>query len=205
MIAVTPQLTWYVARASGLVAWGLVAASVAWGLALSSRVVQRRGLPAWLLDLHRYLGVLALVFTTTHLVALWADSYVAFGPAELFVPLAATWRPGAVAWGIAAFYLLLAVQLTSWARRRLPKRVWHTIHLSSLPLFVLATVHGVQAGTDSRNSAVVVVAAVLSSAVVFLLVYRVLAPRRSSRVPAAARAAARASSAEPHASISPLS
>ncbi len=139
--------------------------------------------------------MLALVFTAMHLAALWADSYVAFGPAELFVPLAATWRPGAVAWGIAAFYLLLAVQLTSWARRRLPKRVWHTIHLSSLPLFVLATVHGVQAGTDANNSTVVLLATVLSSAVVFLLVYRIVAPRRPSRVPAEARAAARASSA----------
>ena len=195
MIAVTSQLTWYVARASGLVAWGLVAASVAWGLALSSRVVQRRGLPAWLLDLHRYLGVLALVFTSMHLLALWADSYVAFGPSELFVPLAATWRPGAVAWGIATFYLLLAVQLTSWARRRLPKRLWHTIHLSSLPLFVLATVHGVQAGTDAKNSAVVLLATVLSSAVAFLLAYRIVAPRRPARVPAEARASARTSPA----------
>ena len=194
MIAVTTQLTWYVARASGLVAWGLVAASIVWGLALSSRVVQRRGLPAWLLDLHRYLGVLAVVFTAMHLLALWADSYVAFGPSDLFVPLAATWRPGAVAWGIAAFYLLLAVQLTSWARKRLPKRLWHTIHLSSLPLFVLATVHGVQAGTDTRSSAVVLFATALSSAVVFLLAYRIAAPRRPARVPAAARAAAGASS-----------
>ena len=183
MIAVTGQLTWFVARGSGLVAWGLLAASIVWGLALSSRVIQRRGLPAWLLDLHRYLGVLALVFTAVHVGALWADSYVAFGPAELFVPLAATWRPGAVAWGIVAFYLLLAVQLTSWARRRLPKRMWHLIHLSSLPMFVVATVHGVQAGTDSGNPAVVWFAAVSASAVTFLLVYRVVSPRRPARIP----------------------
>ena len=89
MIAVTPQLTWYVARASGLVAWGLVAASIVWGLALSSRGRPAPRLPAWLLDLHRYLGVLAVVFTAMHLLALWADSYVAFGPSELFVP----WQP----------------------------------------------------------------------------------------------------------------
>jgi len=34
---------------------------------------------------------------------------VHFGPAQLLIPLASAWRPGAVAWGIVAFYLLVAV------------------------------------------------------------------------------------------------
>ena len=59
MIAVTEKLAWYVSRASGLIAWVLVAASIVWGITLSSRLLRRRGIPAWLLDLHRYLGLLA--------------------------------------------------------------------------------------------------------------------------------------------------
>jgi DMSO/TMAO reductase YedYZ heme-binding membrane subunit len=48
-------------------------------------------------------------------------------------------------------YLLLAVELTSLARRRLPKRAWRAIHFASFPLFLVATVHGITAGTDGRT------------------------------------------------------
>jgi cytochrome b561 len=187
MIALSSQLPWFVARASGLVAWGVLTASVVWGLALSSRVVQRRGLPPWLLDLHRYLASLALAFTAIHLAALWADSFVAFGPVELFVPMATNWSPGAVSWGIVALYLLVAVQVTSWLRRRLSKRTWHAVHMTSLPLFAIATVHGAQAGSDSANAALQWAGLAGCALVVFLVLYRVLAPRRPERVPSAAR------------------
>lgn len=151
MIAVSEKLSWYVSRSSGIVAWFLVAASIVWGLALSGRLVRRRGIPAWLLDLHRYLGTLSIVFTAIHLIGLVGDNYVHFGWGELFVPMASEWQPGNVAWGIAGFYLLVAIQVTSWAMRRLPRRVWHTIHLSSLVLFVTGTVHSFRAGTDMEN------------------------------------------------------
>ena len=68
------------------------------------------------------------------------------------MPLASSWRPGAVAWGIAATYLLVAIQLTSWTMQQLPRRLWHSVHLSSFPMFVFATVHGFTAGADNRNS-----------------------------------------------------
>ena len=130
-----PKLPWYVARAAGLVAWCMCSASVIWGLLMSSRLVRRRGAPVWLLDLHRYLGTLAIVFTAVHMAGLWLDDYIDYGIRELMVPFTGEYRPVAVAWGIVAFYLLLAVQLTSWARKRLPKRVWHTVHLTSFGLF----------------------------------------------------------------------
>jgi predicted ferric reductase len=179
--AVDPQVTWYTARASGLVAWAVLTASLAVGLALSSRLVRRRGAPAWLLDLHRFLGTLTVVFVVVHLVALWADSFVYFGPRELFVPLASAWRPGAVAWGVAGLYLLAAIQLTSWLMPWLPRRLWHTIHLSSLALFVMATVHGFASGADRANLAVQWVALSFGVIVVFLVVFRVTGPRRAAR------------------------
>ncbi len=151
MLALTEKLSWYVARASGLVAWSIVTVSILWGLALSSRIVRRKGAPAWLLSLHRYLGSLSLVFVAIHVAAIIADNYVSFGWADLFIPMASSWRPGATAWGIAAFYLLIAIQVTSWLMRRLSRRLWHTIHLSSLLLFISATVHGFQSGADRSN------------------------------------------------------
>jgi len=173
MIAYTEKLSWYVARSSGLVAWALVTASVLWGLALSSRLSRRRGVPAWLLALHRYLGTLSIVFVAVHLLALVADNYVPYGWKDLFVPMATKWRPGATAWGIAGFYLLAAVQITSWMMRWLPRRVWHAVHLSSLGLFVAGTVHGFQAGADMSNRLIVWSGMVCIVLVVTLVVFRV--------------------------------
>ena len=58
---VTPKLSWYIARSSGIVSWILLTASVMWGLLLSARVLYKATAPGWLLDLHRYLGGLSIV------------------------------------------------------------------------------------------------------------------------------------------------
>ena len=83
---------WYVARSSGLVAWALLAASVLWGLLLATRVFDRTPSPKWFLDLHRFLGGTAVVFTAVHIGALAADTTVHFGWREILVPLASRWR-----------------------------------------------------------------------------------------------------------------
>jgi predicted ferric reductase len=200
-IVVNSKLAWYAARASGLTAWALVTASIVWGLILSTRLIRRRGAPVWLLDMHKFLGTLSLVFVAVHVFALWADNYVYFGPSELFVPMASAWRPGAVAWGITALYLLLAIQVTSWFMRKLPRRVWHTIHLSSFVLFITATVHGFTSGADRGNLAVQWVALTAGLLVLFLLTFRAFAERRvstSARSPRAARPPHPASTSRRH-------
>lgn len=49
-------------RASGIIAWLFITASVLWGIALSTDMFPKRRRPAWLLDLHRALGGLTVVF-----------------------------------------------------------------------------------------------------------------------------------------------
>lgn len=181
IVAMTTKLTWYVARAGGLVAWATCTASIVWGLLLSTRLVRRKGVPAWLLDLHRFLGALTIVFTLVHMAGLYFDKYVPFGPRELLVPMASPWRPGAVAWGIVAFYVLLAIGVTSLLMRRIKRSWWHAVHLTSFGLFVTATVHGFTAGADRTNLLVVWLALVGALTVTFLVVVRLLAPREAAR------------------------
>jgi hypothetical protein len=148
------KLWWYTARASGLVAWGLLAAGVIWGLLLSGKVVRSRPRPAWVVDLHRFLGAAGLVFVGIHVTTLMLDSYVDFGPADVLVPLMSSWHPVAVAWGIVAAYLMVAVEVTSLLRARLSMRAWRITHLLSFPVYLSATTHLLTAGTD-RHSPVV--------------------------------------------------
>lgn len=181
--ALNPQLWWWVARSTGIVAWVMATASIAWGLTLSGRLVRRRKLPAWLLDLHRYLATLTVAFIALHLVALVADGWTHFGWRELFIPFASTWRPRAVLWGIVAFYGVLIVQVTSWGMRRLPRQVWHGIHLTSYLVFVAATMHFALAGADRMNRIVQAVGVAGVTVVISLTVLRVL-DRRTVDAPA---------------------
>lgn len=190
------HLWWYVARASGLVAWSLLAASTVWGLVLSTRLFARRPAPAWLADLHRFLGGLSVVFIGVHLLGLVGDTYAHFGLAELFVPFASRWRPGAVAWGIVALYLILAIEATSLFMRHMSKRWWRRVHAMSAVLFVVSTVHFVTAGADVRNLAVQWGGVATTAAVVFLTAVRLLSPRT---VVMMERRAARAGSDSPKA------
>lgn len=178
---------WYAARSSGIVAWALAAASIAWGLALSTDLVRRRTRPAWLLDLHRFLGGAALAFTGVHVLSILLDTYVNFGLVDLLVPLASSWHPVAVAWGVASMYLLLAVELTSLARRSMPTRVWRRIHLASYGLFVLSTVHAISAGTDGRSAIFLTIVSAAVGLVGAMTALRVA--RRRSRVRLAVREA----------------
>ena len=182
----TTQLTWDVARAGGFVAWGLAAASVVWGLAISSRIARTRPWPAWLLDLHRFLGGIAVVFVVVHVAAILADSYTSIGLTNVLVPLTGTWHPLAVAWGIVAFYALLAVELTSLARSRLSLRVWRRVHFASFAVFVTSTIHALTAGTDARSAPFLDVMIGVCSVVLALLVVRITRYRPSARVARAA-------------------
>lgn len=175
------QVWWYVARASGLVSWGLLTASVLWGVVLSTRLVGKSARPAWLLDLHRFLGGLACAFTGFHVAGLVADSWIDIGWAETLVPMASSWRPGPVAWGVVSLYVLAAVEVTSLLGRRIPKPVWRRVHALSFLLWVTATVHTLSAGTDAAHPVVLFLTYLSVLAVLFTGVVRVLSPKPDAR------------------------
>lgn len=183
----SPQVWWYLARATGIVAWALAAAAVVWGLVLSTRFVRVRGAPKWLLDLHRFLGGMSVAFVALHLAGLVADSYVHFGLADLLVPFASGWKPLPVAIGIVAMYLLVAVEATSLAMRRLPRRWWRSVHMTSFGVFWLSTVHGVVAGTDAGNTALFLTYLITGGVVLFFTMFRALQEDRSATRSAATR------------------
>jgi methionine sulfoxide reductase heme-binding subunit len=116
-----------------------------------------------------------------HIVGLAADQFIGFGPADFLVPYVSKYKPSAVALGVVARYLLVAIELTSLAMRKLPRRTWHAVHLTSYVVFVVATVHGLTAGTD-RHNPLFQWACLLTSAVVLMMtLVRIWSPRRAAR------------------------
>lgn len=144
------QVWWYATRAAGMMTWSTATAAVIVGLVLSTRVVKRRTGP-WLLDVHRFLGGLSVLFLACHLLTLWLDSFVEFGPAELLIPGRSTWNAEAAAWGIIGLWCLLLVELTSLLRRWISGPVWRTFHMLSVLTAVAGTYHAWLGGSDVDN------------------------------------------------------
>lgn len=180
-----PHFWWYVTRASAVLAWVVMTAAVLWGIVLSTRVFRGADNPAWLQDLHRYLGGTALVLTLFHMVSLTLDPWLAMPLEHLFVPLVSEYRPVPVALGILAFYVLSAVQLTSLMMKRLPRRLWKAVHYLSYVAVLAVAVHGAYAGTDAGAAWYQGVATVIVTASVLALIVRIVMARRRSPIPSA--------------------
>ncbi|MEI6495327.1 MAG: ferric reductase-like transmembrane domain-containing protein [Actinomycetota bacterium] len=183
----TSQVWWYFARSSGMVAAILLMASFVWGVLMATRALKPVDRPSWMLAMHRWFAGLAVTATALHVGSLIADSYVHFGAKEVLVPFASTWRPTAVAIGVVSMYILAVVQITSWLMKRMSKKVWRGIHMSSYVLVWMVFLHAGLSGTDTSNRVYRIVAVVLAIVVATAAILRIRLGR-----PAAARAAARA-------------
>lgn len=173
-----PQFWWYVSRASGLVAWLVLVLALVWGVLLGTRVLKPYDKPAWLLDLHRWLGGVALLMVGVHIAALAADSYVQFSIGDLLVPFLSPYRTTAVALGVISLYLLVVVQVSSLALRRIPTRWWRRAHMSSYLLVLVVAWHGYLTGTDVRKGWYAVSAVTLTVTALVAMVVRVARPKR---------------------------
>jgi sulfoxide reductase heme-binding subunit YedZ len=138
---------WYVARASGIVAYLLLSGSVVVGTLMSARA--RFTWPKFAVEgLHRFLTILTAIFVVLHGSALLLDRVVPISLAQVLVPLSAPYRPLAVGLGTAAAELMAAVGLTNMVRARLPRRLWRRVHYLTIAVWVFASLHALLAGSD---------------------------------------------------------
>jgi DMSO/TMAO reductase YedYZ heme-binding membrane subunit len=176
------KLSWYISRSSGWVAFVLLAVTVIWGILGITKIIERRGLPKWLIELHRYLALLSIVFTAIHLAGLVGDNYMQIAWREILVPYALDYKSGAVALGVVALYLLVVVQVSSWLRPHLPRKVWKGLHMLSYPAMWLVAMHGLRAGTDSSHVAVRAGVMVVVGLTALFTLLRILRGRTVRRV-----------------------
>lgn len=187
------NLEWIVIRGSGLVAFGLVAASTIWGLMVSTKLFGRAIRAKPLTWFHESLGLGALVATGVHLVALTMDQYIEFGWADVLVPGVASWEPTAVALGVTAFYGLAVVTLSFYVKGLIGQNAWRAIHFLAFGTFVGALLHGTLAGTDTANPIVTGMYVGTGVLVGGLLILRIVQHRSTRALPTRSRTAARRS------------
>jgi hypothetical protein len=167
---------WLIARAAGLVAFGILTLSTWLGLAMSTRLLGARH-QRTLLGWHRTLAATGLATVALHAGALMLDPVVRFGAAAVLVPFAAPWRPGAVAGGVIAGWLMLAVTVSFQLRRWIGQRAWRRLHYASFAAFGLALCHALASGTDLAGVGGPALALLAGGPVLALALLRIAAPR----------------------------
>ena len=147
--------TWLGIRAAGITAWGLLTAVVLWGILLRTRILGHAASPTRVLDLHRWLGAVALSFLAIHMVLLLFDAYLPFTIAQVLIPGLSSWETFAVALGSIAFWLLIPVSIVGRFRPRLKNAgasLFQRTHWLAYAAWPVATMHYVLAGTDALAS-----------------------------------------------------
>ena len=173
----------------------MLTASVLWGIVLATDLFPRWRNNATILAMHRWLAGLTFFFIAGHLVTLLFDSYAKFRLVDFVVPYAGTWRPTAIAVGVVALWCLVAVEVTALAMKKVSRKWWRNVHISSYFVFWGVSIHAALAGTDTSKTLYMVTALVALAAVVFAASYRVLSHQLPKRKPA--RAAKRPSALRP--------
>ena len=169
-------VAWYVARAAGLVAFGILTLSVWLGLAMSTKLLgtkRQKHLFGW----HQTLAWTGLSMLGLHAGALLFDPTLHFGLTSVLVPFASTWRPGAVAAGVVAGWLTLMIATSFRMRKWIGKKGWRRLHYASFAAFVLSLGHALTAGTDLRGVGGPALAAITAGPVIWLVFVRLLSPR----------------------------
>src|SRR5579864_488456 len=170
------QVTWDIARSGGFVAYGLLTLAVVLGLALSMRLQAPRWPRLINSELHNFVTLLSLVFTIIHVLAVWLDPFTAFGWSEIFIPFVSHYRAIWMAFGIVALYLGLALAASVWLRPYIGYEWWRRLHVLTLVVYLLVTVHGLTTGSDTRTAWGAAIYAASAFSIAALLWMRLLLP-----------------------------
>ena len=176
------QTMWYITRSAGLAAYILMWLSVAWGLAVSSKILDNLLHRSFTYDYHQYLSLLALGFTALHVIVLMFDQYLPYSVAQILVPFISPYRPVWVGIGVIAMYLSLLVTVTFYLRGRIGMKAFRYIHMASMLGYLGVLVHSVLSGTDSSLTSVLFLYVGTFLATVFLMVYWIFLSVQKNRL-----------------------
>lgn len=165
------QIMWFITRSAGLTAYLLLWLSVAWGLAVPSKILDNLLHRSFTYDFHQFISLLTIGFIALHILVLMFDHYLPYSVAQILVPFLSPYRPFWVGLGVLGFYLALLVTVTFYMRSRIGMKAFRAIHVFSLLAYLGAAVHGFMAGTDTPLLSVTVMYVLTFLSTVFLSVY----------------------------------
>ncbi|QYR22726.1 ferric reductase [Paenibacillus sp. sptzw28] len=142
--------TWQIIRVLGLASYSLLFMGVSLGLIYSMPFLKGKR-KALVYKWHSTATNAGLILILGHIIFLLIDTYVPFTWKGIAIPFSAGKDPIWNGLGTIAFYGVVLVIVTTDFKAFMSNGLWRSIHMLAYPVFLLAMVHGLGSGTDSRN------------------------------------------------------
>lgn len=166
-------IPWIGERLFGFMSYWVIAASVVYGLLLSTQLLDRVTHQHVKFALHKDLAAIGFGLAGIHGTILVLDNHFQYTVLNVFIPGMSPYSPFWVGVGQIALYLLAIVVASWYLRRRIGVGNWRVLHGITFAAFIFATLHGLLAGTDSTEAWAIWIYAIATTLVVFLMAYRI--------------------------------
>ena len=94
-----------------------------------------------------------------------------------------------MAFGIVGLYLGIAIGISTWLRSLIGYKWWRRLHVLTLGIYIIATIHGIGTGSDTQTPWALGIYLVSIALVGSLLCRRILALRKGKRTKVSAHPA----------------
>jgi sulfoxide reductase heme-binding subunit YedZ len=172
--AVAPHLYWITSRAAGIVALILSSVSVCIGLLMGGRVL--RGRKPELRVTHEALSLATLAAIAVHGLTLLGDGFLHPSLGDVAVPFLSGYKTLWTSIGIVAFWAMVLLGLSYYARTRIGPQRWRRLHRFTALAWILGVVHSLGEGTDAGQTWFLAMTAIAVVPALVLLLIRSLGP-----------------------------
>jgi methionine sulfoxide reductase heme-binding subunit len=149
--AVGPHLFWITSRAAGIAALLLASLSVCIGLLMSGPTTLK-GRRAELRITHEALSLATLAALLVHGLTLIGDGFLHPSLADVAIPFVSGYKTIWTSMGIVAFWTLLVLGLSYYARTRIGVQRWRRLHRFAAVAWMLGIAHSLGEGTDAGQA-----------------------------------------------------
>jgi sulfoxide reductase heme-binding subunit YedZ len=177
--AVGPHLYWITSRAAGIVALLLSSISVCVGLLMGGRIL--KGRQPDLRVTHEALSLATLAAIAVHGLTLIGDEFLHPSLGDVAIPFLSGYKTLWTSMGIIAFWALLLLGLSYYARGRIGAQRWRKLHRFTALAWILGLAHSLGEGTDAGQAWFLVMTAIVVVPALALLVVRWLGPSPAPR------------------------
>jgi sulfoxide reductase heme-binding subunit YedZ len=172
--AVGPHLFWITSRAAGIAALLLSSLSVCVGLLMGGRILRRRR--PELRVTHEALSLATLAALVVHGLTLLGDSYLHPSLGDIAIPFLSGYKTLWTSMGIVAFWALLVLGLSYYARGRIGVQRWRMLHRFATLAWILGLAHSLGEGADAGQTWFLASVAIVVVPALALLLVCVLDP-----------------------------
>jgi hypothetical protein len=171
---------WIIGRSGGVVAYLLLTAAIVLGLLVKTRLLSRVR-PVVVVDLHRFVSLLALGAVGIHIGGLLLDANKPTTVLAYLVPGLMDYRPVWTGIGVVVAELMLVIHLSFRHCSLIGARNWRRLHWATFLAFAGATTHGLASGSDSGIAWAQAMYLGALSLVIGLTTWRALGPAAAPR------------------------